>query len=270
MSRSRYDGRISIVHTDSISEDVSLQKSTWDLNRREQNSLNLKHICADNGINAKGNLAIIGFSQDNNSFRKIVTPDQDILVNKKDGNVIITDSSVALMGWAADCLLIAFATEDQQVVAVCHASVISLNTGVIDSVVDAFKAYGYDPLDVTAYMGACIGVDSYEYDYERAMQDFSNFKDFIILKSESEKVYLDLYEAAKARLKELGFSEIIDIFAERERDTMTARDENGDFMFPSYRRDVAVAEDGKIIAHINGQYGLIIQKAKLANKKPRV
>ena len=264
MSRPIYDGRINIVHTDSILEDVSLQKSTWDLNRREQNSLNLKHICADNGINAEGNLAIVGFSQDNNSFRRIYAPDKDILVNKKDGNVIITDSSVALMGWAADCLLIAFMTEDQQVVAIAHASVISLNSGVLDSVVDAFKSYGYDPFDITAYMGTCIGVDSYEYDYERAVQDFSNFKDFIIMKGESEKVYIDLYGAAKSRLRELGFAEMIDIFAECERDTMTAKDEQGEFMFPSYRRDVVV-EDGKV-KHINGQYGLIIQKAILAGE----
>lgn len=264
MSRPIYDGRINIVHTDSILENVSLQKSTWDLNRREQNSLNLKHICADNGINADGNLAIVGFSQDNNAYRRIYGADQDILVNKKDGNVIITDSSVALMGWAADCLLIAFVTEDQQVVAVCHASVISLNTGVLDSVVEAFKTYGYEPCDIMAYMGACIGVDSYEYESERAVKDFSNFKDFIILKSESEKVYLDLYGAAKSRLRELGFAEMIDIFAERERDTMTAKDEQGVFMFPSYRRDVVV-EDGKV-KHANGQYGLIIQKATLAGE----
>lgn len=262
MSKAFYYGPIGIVHTDNISEDVSLQKSTWDLNRREQNSLNLKHICADNGINAEGNLAIVGFSQDNNSFRRIYAPDKDILVNKKDGNVIITDSSVALMGWAADCLLIAFMTEDQQVVAIAHASVISLNSGVLDSVVDAFKSYGYDPFDITAYMGTCIGVDSYEYDYERAVQDFSNFKDFIIMKGESEKVYLDLYEAAKARLKELGFSEIIDLFSEHERDTYSAKDDEGNFRFPSYRRDVEV-KDGKVV-HINGQYGLIIQKAVLA------
>ena len=265
MSRIIYDGRIRVVHTDSsVLEDVSLQKSAWTEDVRANNYARLREICEfENGVPIAKNLAIVGFSQGNNSFRKISKPDDNILVNKKDGNVIITDTTISLMGWAADCLLIAFASEDQQVVAACHASVISLNTGVLDSVVAAFAEYGYDPCDVTAYMGACIGVDSYEYEYERALKDFSDFKDFILVEKESEKVHLDLYGAAKSRLKELGFAKIKDIFKESERDTMTARDKDGEFMFPSYRRDVAVNKDGEVIAHTNGQYGLVIQKADL-------
>lgn len=241
-----------VCHTDNMTEDVSFQKSAWTLEKREGLLQNALYISCSAGMKATDILSVIGFNQKDNSVRYVSVPDDDVLT-KKDGNILITEEDVVLMGWAADCCLVALSGDNGHLVGVLHASVITLNNGVVGRAIDAMRSKGVS--DVTAFIGACAGSCCYEYGREQAYKDFSNFTDFIIDRG-GEKVNLALYSAVTAALKNAGVQKVVDIFATNERCSICSKDEHGDYVFPSYRRDVDV--DGN---HVNGQYGLFIQKA---------
>lgn len=248
------DSNYVVMHTYGISieSDVSFQKGAWSMQRREQNLENAYLFCEEAGMNARDNLAVIGFNQKDNSCRLIDGPDEDVLT-KKDGNVLITSGKTVLMGWAADCCLVGFVVNDGKYVAVAHASVNTLKNGIIKTAVsEIIKLAGTD-CKIDAFVGACAGGCCYEYGKEKAFVDFSKYQHCIYSTNDPEKVTLDLHAAVVSALDDAGVDNITDLFSENENCTICSKNKDGEYMFPSYRRDVD--EDGN---HVNGQYGLFI------------
>lgn len=237
-----------------VESDVSFQKSTWDMEKREQNLENAYCFCEAAGIDARGNLAVIGYNKDDNTCRVINGPDEDILT-KKNGNVLITSGKTVLMGWAADCCLVGFVVNGGEYVAVAHASVKTLKNGVIDTAMMKIMELAGTDCYVEAFVGTCIGKCCYEYDKEEAYDDFKDYWRYIWPTDNPKKVTLDLYAAVVSALIDAGVDEIVDIFEEDERCTACTKDIEGNYMFSSYRREKDPEDPKK---HINGQYGLFI------------
>ena len=245
--------RYTVIHTDGIGtlDDISFQKSAWPMDKRKMNLDNAEWFCFDAHIKAKGNLAVVGFNQQDRSIREITEPDPYVF-DKIDGNILITKTNVCLMAWASDCCLVALAGDDGAVVAVLHASVNTFKNGIIDQAITELRER-HGVKDITAYVGICAGKCCYEYGAADAARDFADWPEFIIPSNREDKVYLDLAGAVRENLRRDG-AEVIDIFEDCSCN-ICAKNHNGKFRFPSFRRDVD--ETGK---HINGQYGLFICK----------
>lgn len=234
-----------VIHTygTDVDSDVSFQKGAWDMEKRRKNLENVFSIRED----WRDNLAVIGFNQDDQTVCYIEGSDEDVL-NKKDGNILITKTKTALMGWAADCCLVALAANDGEIVSVLHASVKTLKNGVVGRAINAVRAAG--GTEITAFIGACAGACCYEYGKDQAYVDFADYRNFIIpIDGFDTKVKLDLYGAVKEALCREKVNEIVDLFP-KKRCTICSTIYNGESMFSSYRR-----EKGQ-----NGQYGLVISK----------
>ena len=240
-----------VLHTEGAgpAADTSFQKAAWPLERRILNLSRTFNLCEEAGIQARGNLAALGFNQANCSVREISEPDDDLLV-KQDGNVLLTNTDVALITWAADCCLVALIGDDGEWVAVLHASVNTFKNGIIDVAIQAMRDKGTK--FITAYVGVCADKCCYEYGAEQAARDFAAWPEFII-PDKPGKVHLDLGGAVRESLDRNGAT-VVDIFPDCHCN-MCAKGKDGSYRFPSYRRDVD--ENGN---HINGQYALIVQK----------
>ncbi len=238
-----------ILHTTGLEEDISFQKSAWTVDEKAARWLKFREICDCTSIDVS-DLGILAYNQDANFVRVAENGDKEKFT-KIPGNAIITaNNKVTLMAWAADCCLIGLTSPDGRVRGIAHASVKSLNAGIIEKIIAAFKDYSVKSEQLVAYIGACAGKCCYEYDYEAALVDFSEHKDFIYVNPEKnpEKVYLDLYGAVKHALRKAEVGKVEDIFDEDHRCTICAKTEMGEYMFPSYRR-----EHGQ-----NDQYGLVL------------
>lgn len=249
-----YRSMFTVVHTYGVGErnDVAFQKAAWDMDRRQKCLENLQRFCKDSNIDAKNRgIAVVGFNQANGAMLRVIeVPDEDPFT-KIDGNILITDGFVPLVAWASDCLLVALAADGGKEIAVLHASVKTFSAGVVQAAIAKLKARGAQQIE--AYVGACAGSCCYEYGVGQAAVDFAGHEDFILPGKEEGKVFLDLHGAVKAELQKTCVT-VTDMFGDRERCTICAK-RNGEFMFPSYRREVD--SDGK---HINGQYALVIAK----------
>ena len=249
MSRTIKTDRYVVIHTDG-DEDVSFQKAAWPMAKREKNLETAYYVCEQEGMDARRNMCVIGFNQDDMTFRRVFGPDRD-LYNKIEGNIILTDcKELVLMGWASDCCLVAFVADDGEMCAVCHASVNTFHHRIIERTVGAMRGYGAHK--ITAFVGACAGSCCYEYGEEKARCDFAGYESFILPSDVEGKVYLDLNGAVSAALRNEG-CEVVDIYEPGCRCSICSKFNDGTFMFPSFRRDVDA--DGK---HINGQYGLFV------------
>ena len=244
MSRTFANDRFRVIHTSST--DVSFQKAAWDTAKRRENYWNAINACHLAGIEARNNLAVVGFNQEDMTCREITEPDEDVFT-KINGNVLITETKVCLMAWASDCCLVALAGDGGRVVAILHASVKTFRNGVIDLAISEMRKRGVE--QITAYVGICAGKCCYEYGEEDAKVDFKDWPEFIFESQAPGKVKLDLGGAVRESLKRHG-AEVIRFFPESINCNICAEEGGGKFMFPSYRR-----EHGK-----NGQYGMFIAK----------
>jgi copper oxidase (laccase) domain-containing protein len=224
----------------------------WSPEKKSRNLENAYRLCEEAGINARGNLAVVGFKNNNDDLiRFIDAPDNGDLFKKIDGNALITDTNVCLMGWASDCCLLAIVGDGGETLAVVHASVNSFSKGIIERTLEAMRERGVRRFK--AYIGVCAGVCCYEYGEDRAWIDFANYLNFIEYSLVDGKVFLDLYRAIIYCLKRHGV-EVTELSPECHCN-ICAKASDGRFIYPSFRRDVD--EDGN---HVNGQYGLFICK----------
>ncbi len=234
-----------VMHTEET--DISFQKTAWSEEKREQNLLNAFTLCKEAGIKAEANLAVVGFNQDDLSCREVFGPDPNV-IEKIPGNILITESDVCLMAWAADCCLVALAGDDGKVIAVLHASVKTFKNGVIDLAMAEMRKRGVK--DIVAYVGICAGACCYEYSEEDAKVDFADWPGFVLWSPTPGKVKLDLQGAVRASLRRQGAAQVFRIFPELVNSCNICARDGEKYIFPSYRR-----EKGK-----NGQYGLFICK----------
>ncbi len=250
MSKVFYKPTFTVLHTvgSDLENDISFQKAMWGEGRAIRYE-NLVRICDEANIDAYSGVAVLGFNQDvKGVVRTIVMPDDDPYT-KIPGNVLITNIKCPLVAWAADCCLVALATDDGWV-GVLHASVNTLKNGVVDDAVRALREVSTGK--ITAYVGACAGPCCYEYGEEKAQVDFADYPQFILPNPEPGKVFLDLHGAVVSALEAHDVA-VTEFFDDDCRCTICSKDRDGNYLFPSFRRDVD--KDGK---HVNGQYGIVI------------
>lgn len=76
---------------------------------------------------------------------------------------VTSERGVACVVQAADCLPVLLAAPDGRAVGAAHAGWRGLAAGVVEAAVDAVRsAAGCTPDEVSAWLGACIGVDAFE------------------------------------------------------------------------------------------------------------
>jgi copper oxidase (laccase) domain-containing protein len=243
-----------LVHTQGTdsANDISFQKIVWSPEKKSRNLENAYRLCEEAGINARSNLAVVGFKNNNDDLIRLIdAPDNGDLFEKIDGNALITDTNVCLMGWASDCCLLAIVGDGGETLAVVHASVNSFSKGIIERTLEAMRERGVRRFE--AYIGVCAGECCYEYGEDRAKLDFANYPDFIKPSQVDGKVFLDLYGAIIYCLERHGV-EVTELSPECHCN-ICAKASDGRFVYPSFRRDVD--ENGN---HVNGQYGLFICK----------
>jgi len=106
----------------------------------------------------------------------------------------------------ADCLPVFVSKKDGSMVGIIHAGWRGLISGVIENLIKAFDSDGND---LVVHLGPAISANSYEVGENVRFSYISNNVDFersFILKG--DKIYLDLYDAAKVILEKLNIKSI--------------------------------------------------------------
>ena len=264
MSKVIYEKNYKILHTDSVEswQDVSFQKTAWPIHMKQEKLANLKAIGWHYGI-PMTKLAVLSYgtsSEESGSPRVITVAESDPLDRTgKDGNAIITNiDDIVLMGWAADCCLVALSDEAGITRAIVHCSVESLaSQDIVKKTIRTMDSlYGVAPLELRAYVGACVRECCYEYDPDKAQNIFGEkYAKHIYVRD--GKTTLDLNGAVRQALQDAGVKKISNIYDSSNQCTICSKDENGKFKFHSYRRETCEDREGKLV-HYNGQYGLMI------------
>ncbi len=102
----------------------------------------------------------------------------------------------------ADCLPVFVSNKEGSIVGIAHAGWRGIVGGVIESLLKATNVNGKD---LMVHLGPAISVSSFEVGAEVRDQYIDNNKSFVnCFAVSTEKIYLDLYKAAKVILNESG------------------------------------------------------------------
>lgn len=166
------------VHTYGCDSDSDVSFQDGIIEKRLNNLENAYLFCDDAGIDARGNLAVVGFNPLNNDHR-IIKMQDDSIMNKKDGNILITSTNVALMAYANDDCLIAFTVEHSKYVGVMRVSPETLNRGAIDSAIQSIMMAAGADCYIEAFVGHCescsFNIALHEFLYDSGVDDIEDF-----------------------------------------------------------------------------------------------
>ena len=162
-----------------------------------------------------------------NQIHSNVSVDADILSAIVDADASYSKKPGTVCGvLTADCLPIFVSNKEGTAVGVAHAGWRGLVDGIIESLIESFDCNGKDLL---VHLGPAISQLSFEVGGEIKSQYLSTNKNFEnCFTNINNKYYLDLYDAARVVLKNLGVSSI----SGGDRCTYKESDQ-----YFSYRRD---------------------------------
>lgn len=132
----------------------------------------------------------------------------------------------------ADCVPLLLARRDGGMVGAVHAGWRGLIDGIVEKLWEDWRAQGEDPAEWVAAIGPCISGPCYEVSPELAQQFLDHYRELPAGLVCPEPRHLDLGAITEARLRALGVGAV-------ERlpyCTLSARGEDGEFLFRSYRR----------------------------------
>ena len=136
----------------------------------------------------------------------------------------------------ADCLPVFVSKRDGSMVGLAHAGWRGLILGVIDNLIEAFATQGHE---MVVHLGPAISMSFFEVGEEvRSLYLSRNNKFSRAFTITNNKIYLDLYEAARVILESFGISSI------SGANRCTFKESN---QFFSYRRD---GENSGRMAHL--------------------
>ena len=184
-------------------------------------SLNLGGTVGDEPANVQKNLSrllsVSGFShqqlvQVKQIHSSTVVKTAQPLDAIDEGDAITTDQrGLLLLMRFADCVPILFFDPENTAIAIAHAGWKGTLNGVVTEVVKAMRQhYGSSPAKLSVGIGPSIGPDHYQIGsdvIEKTKHAFpNNFKDIII--QDGDQVKLDLWEANRIHLEQLGVRQI--------------------------------------------------------------
>ena len=154
-----------------------------------------------------------------------------------EADAIFTSKSGVVCGiMTADCLPVFISKKDGSMVGLAHAGWRGLISGVVDNLIEAFESQGHE---IVAHLGPAISMSFFEVGKEVRGQYLSKDNKFSrAFTITNNKIYLDLYEAARVILESFGISSI------SGADRCTFKESN---QFFSYRRD---GENSGRMAHL--------------------
>ena len=136
----------------------------------------------------------------------------------------------------ADCLPVFVSKKDGSMVGLAHAGWRGLISGVVDNLIEAFESQGHE---MVVHLGPAISMSFFEVGEEvRSLYLSRNNKFSRAFTITNNKIYLDLYEAARVILESFGISSI------SGANRCTFKESN---QFFSYRRD---GENSGRMAHL--------------------
>lgn len=158
--------------------------------------------------------------------------------DEPEGDAVVTrQAGVVLAILTADCLPVAFASDDGQVIGVAHAGWRGLVAGVLENTMAAMQV---DPSSLLAWMGPAAGPQSYEIGAEVRdaflAHDVRAESAFTATRAHHWRV--DLYALARQRLIDAGVQRI----SGGGRDTIAEADH-----FYSHRRDAQTGRMATVI-----------------------
>ncbi|MFT7003743.1 MAG: YfiH family protein [Sulfurimonas sp.] len=137
-----------------------------------------------------------------------IVSDIDNFDNPPTCDALITDkTNVPLMVMVADCSPILLYDVKKEVIAVAHAGRQGAFKNIVQNVLDTFtKTYGSDAKDISATVGASIGVCCYEVGIEIYEEAIKLGLEYSIQKRDNS-FYLDISKILKTQLVESGVKE---------------------------------------------------------------
>ena len=168
------------MHTYGCDSDSDVSFQDGIIEKRLNNLENAYLFCDDAGIDARGNLAVVGFNPLNNDHR-IIKMQDDSVMNKKDGNILITSADVVLMAHANDDCLVAFSVNHGDYLGVMRVSPETLNRGAIDSAIQSIIMTAGADCYIEAFVGYCescsFNIALHEFLYDSGVDDIEDFFD---------------------------------------------------------------------------------------------
>ncbi|MDR0968293.1 MAG: peptidoglycan editing factor PgeF [Holosporaceae bacterium] len=162
--------------------------------------------------------------------KKLITPNQThsavcvVVDNKTETDVkadaLVTNTpGIAIGILTADCAPILFADAKKRIIGAAHAGWRGAAFGVVEATVQKMTGLGSDPKDITAAIGPCVAVESYEVD-DDFKRDFKDKGDCFL--TINGKLHFDLPKYCRDRLIQSGLSRDnidslgIDTYADQE------------------------------------------------------
>jgi polyphenol oxidase len=124
------------------------------------------------------------------------------LFRQTDG--LVTDQPGLLLAiTAADCAAVLLADVDARIVGACHAGWRGAAAGIVEITLETMTSLGATPSRIAAYVGPCIGSESFEVGPEVA----ERFRPEVVRHADdSDRAYVDLKQDVMLRLLEAGLS----------------------------------------------------------------
>lgn len=133
---------------------------------------------------------------------------------------LVTRTRGVLLGIvAADCAAVLLADAEAGVIGACHAGWRGAADRIVIEAVKAMARVGARPERICAYVGPCIGLDSFEVGEEVA----SRLKKYVVRRDAWDKPHVDLKAAVVDQLRQGGVTE--DHVEVSAHDTMAAPDD---------------------------------------------
>lgn len=169
--------------------------------------------------------------------------DADLLENYNvnivaDGSVT-TKENLILAIQTADCVPILLTSKDDSIIGAAHCGWKGAKAGIVNNLVELMKTKGAK--DISAVIGAAIAQYSYEVDsefYDNFIKQETNNSKFFIPSIKENHYMFDLPSYVEEQLQLAGVKHITKI----SEDTYSAKLENNQYKYPSYRRSCHTGE----------------------------
>ena len=142
-----------------------------------------------------------------NQIHSNISVDADLILSVIDADATYSKKNGTVCGvLTADCLPVFVCNKEGTAVGIAHAGWRGLVDGIIESLIESFDCNGED---LIVHLGPAISQLSFEVGGEVKSQYLSKNKNFESCFTDlNNKVYLDLYDAARIVLKSFGVSSI--------------------------------------------------------------
>ncbi len=192
----------------------------------------------EGNLNRYDEIALSPIQTHSNNVRIVNGSANDMFANLDDTDALITfnhDLSIGVR--TADCVPILIYSPDVNGIAAVHAGWKGTLGGIVDNVLDVLEKKGAELSELIVVFGPSISFESYEVDEDLAEKFISaGFSKYVGRNSiEKAKPHIDLQGVNIERLRRRGVR--MENIQKSSLCTFSSTDENGHFLFPSYRRD---------------------------------